>query len=284
MRGKRIMMWTLCAVLFGSFLSFVGCGKDTKTMNTEETEEVLKNFDTWCMYTEEYLKELRDTYKLEEMTKDCVTDYEKVVVITKWVSGLWKHDGGNIPEKEDPLYVLDQVVNHGKRYRCVEYGNVISGCLQALGLESRCLCMKLKEVETTVTGAGHVASEVFLNDIQKWVFIDGQWGAIPLLDDTPLNAYEFGRAIQDDDTKLKIDWINNVYDCKDKYYCNWIKPYLYYLDTTYMDKKGKQKAIMYVPEGGKEITVFQRKHTIKMNYYLKDISCFYRGQKEQVIQ
>ncbi len=235
----------------------------------------LVDFQTWCSYPNDYLMDLKATYNLEDLTKDCKSDYEKVLTITKWVSGLWQHDGENVPKKSDPLFILDQVVNHGQQYRCVEYGTVVSGCLQAQGLDSRNLNLKMKTVETEEYGAGHVGCEVYLDDIQKWVFIDAQWGAIPMIGDTPLNAYEFGEAIRKIDSKLYINWVNNVYNATDKDYIQWIEPYLYYLDSSYKNVDGNFINVMYVPEDGKEVTIFQRKYSINMDYYLRDIKLFY---------
>lgn len=249
---------------------------------TEQAEEKIEDFATWKIYSAKYLTKLKDTYQLEELTKECNTDFEKVETITKWVSGLWNHNGENQPKRNDPLYILDQVVNNGQQYRCVEYGIVIAGCLQALGMDCRQLCLKMEDVETIESGAGHVGSEVFLNDLKKWVFIDGQWGAIPMLGDTPLNAYEFGQAIRNQNPDLNIYWVNNIYNATDSSYYDWVKPYLFYLDTTYLSTKGKQKYIMYVPETGKEVTVFQKKYSIYMDQYIRNIKEFYLGQEEMI--
>lgn len=44
----------------------------------------------------------------------------------------------------------------------------------ALGFESRELRLKTQDVKTGELGAGHVGSEVYLDDIGKWIFIDRQ--------------------------------------------------------------------------------------------------------------
>lgn len=262
MKKWRILAAIICMTLL------IGC-------NTKETKEGLAGFEKWSLFEEDYLTELRETYKLDELTADCQTEYEKTLKIIEWVSGLWEHDGNNIPEQWDPLYILDQVVNHGKRYRCVEYGTVIYGCLQSIGIESRMLGLKMETVETEEYGAGHVACEVYLKDIKKWAFIDGQWGAIPMLGEIPLNAYEFGKAIRNNDSDLYINWVNNVYNASDQDYFGWIEPYLFYLDTTYKNVDGGETSIMFVPEGGKEVTIFQRDYEIDVDIYLTDIDMFY---------
>lgn len=272
-----VMMLFLIASLFGC-----GKSKDSYEKQSFQNEEALmKNeFVSWCPYSEEYLKELCDTYQLEEMTKECQSDYEKVQKISTWVSGLWEHDGRNEPLQNDPMYILDQVINHGEQYRCVEYGIVINGCLNALGLECRQLNLKTKDVETREIGAGHVGCEAFLEDYNKWVFIDGQWGAIPMAKDVPLNAYEFGEAIRKDDPDLTIHWINNVYGATDSDYFKWIEPYLYYMDSGFKNVDGGYTTVMFVPDGGKNVTKFQRKYEIHMDHYLRDEQMFYYRKED----
>ena len=55
----------------------------------------------------------------------------------------------------------------------------------------------------------------------------------------------------------------------------WIEPYLFYLDTTYKNVDGGETSIMFVPEGGKEVTIFQRDYEIDVDIYLTDIDMFY---------
>lgn len=277
MRKKGAIL--LCILLM---LSLYACRtNDSANINEVATDiileetEVMNSFVSWCPYPDDYLKELCDTYELEKLTENCQSDYEKVETITNWVSGLWSHDGMNQPEQDDPMYILDQVINHGQRYRCVEYGTVISGCLNALGFECRQLGLKTKDVETREVGAGHVGAEVYLEDLKKWVFIDGQWGAIPMLGDTPLSAYEFGVAIREKDSNLRINWANNVYQAPDSEYFEWIEPYLYYMDSQFKNVDGGYTDVMFVPDDGKNVTVFQRNYDIDIDYYLRDVSVFY---------
>ena len=135
--------------------------------------------------------------------------------------------------------------------------------------------LKTKDVETRKHSAGHIGSEVYLEDLKKWVFIDGQWGAIPMLEDTPLSAYEFGVAIREKDSNLKINWANNVYQVSDAEYFEWIEPYLYYMDSYFRNVDGGYTSVMFVPDGGKNVTVFQKNDDINIDYYLRDVSVFY---------
>lgn len=62
----------------------------------------------------------------------------------------------------------------------------------------------IKNVETTKYGAGHVLLEVYLNDLKKWALLDGQWDAVPMINNIPLNAVEFQKAIVENYEGLDI--------------------------------------------------------------------------------
>lgn len=283
---QKIISIILIAALCFSFLS---CSKEkeviaVKPEYTDEASDTLSEAN-WCCYSEDYLQKLREKYKLDELVKDCTTEFEKVQVVTEWVTGLWKHDGSNEPKQWDAMYILDQVTEHGERYRCVEYGEVIYGCLSALGITSRALGLKTSDVETRASGAGHVGTEAYLKDLDKWVFIDGQWGIIPLLGETPLNAVEFGKAITEDDKDLKLMRIGENYnDTTDKGYYQWIYEYIYYLDVNYYEVQSEDKMksiqIMLIPKGAKEPTIFQNKYPLDVDRYTTSVKEFYPKIKE----
>jgi hypothetical protein len=232
-----------------------------------------------------YLKELREKYKLDELVAGCTTDFEKVQAVTKWVNGLWEHDGDNKPEQTDTMYILDQVIEHGKQYRCVEYGEVIYGCLSSLGITARRIGLKTKDVETRKLGAGHVATEAYIKELDKWIFIDGQWGIIPMLDKEPMNAVEFARAIAEHEKNLNLLRIGSTYsDQSDKDYYRWIYEYLYYLDVNYYEWKEDGTVIstevMLVPTGAKKPTIFQKEFPLDVDIYMESEQGFYPKRKE----
>lgn len=86
----------------------------------------------------------------------------KVQAVTEWVTNLWAHNGDNIPEQNDPLSILHNVTEEGEQYRCVEYGVVISGCLNALGIPTRTLGLKTQDVETRSTAQGMLRQKLIL--------------------------------------------------------------------------------------------------------------------------
>jgi len=128
----------------------------------------------------DYLNLLRSKYFIDSLVIDTKTDTEKALKILHWVHNQWEHNGNNEPKKSDEISILEEVKD-GKKFRCVEYGIVATASLNAMGLKSRTLRLKTKNVETTQYGAGHVLLEVYLNDIKKWALLDGQFDAMPLL-------------------------------------------------------------------------------------------------------
>jgi len=227
----------------------------------------------------EYLNLLRLKYPIDSLIRNAKTDTEKVVNILNWVHRQWKHNGNNEPEKNDAISILEEVKD-GKNFRCVEYGIVVAACLNSVGLKSRVLALKTKDVETTKSGAGHVAAEVFINDLQKWVFIDPQFDAMPVLNGIPLNAVELQNAIAEN---LDLLEIKSSITKKSKY-TKWIYPYLYYFDVSFDNREGvKDKklidgkgSLMLVPLEAKNPTVFQIRFPMNYLKYTHSLEDFYK--------
>lgn len=258
--------------------------------NGIETNEITfdtieKNSDLKFIYesgmNNPYLERLKKEYPIDSIAAKGKTDLEKVRSISSWVHKLWKHDGYNAPEKNDALYILEEV-KKGQQFRCVEYGIVTTACLNAIGLPSRTLALKTKDVETTPSGAGHVVMEVFLNDFNKWVMVDPQWDAIFCLNDIPLNAVELQKAITE---KKDIQILSDDKELNPNQYIAWIYPYLYYFSHKFDNRENIPKEdkikingksdIMLVPIGAKNPTIFQRKFPIDYCIYTHSVLDFY---------
>ena len=228
----------------------------------------------------EYLNLLRSRYPIDSIANTTKTDTQKTLKILNWVHNQWQHNGNNEPKKNDAISILEEV-KEGKNFRCVEYGIVATACLNAIGLQARTLGLKTKDVETQQSGAGHVLLEVFLNDLKKWVLIDGQWDAMPVMNGVPLNAVEFQRAIV---TNYEILEIWSLSGISKRNYIEWIFPYLYYFDISLDNRAGlglvknkinDKRALMLVPIGKKEPTVFQINYKIDYCLYTNSLKDFY---------
>ena len=142
----------------------------------------------------QYLTELKNYvvkhgYNVDEK----LDDVEFAVATLKWVSAQWDHDGMNQPPaKATALDVLKSVYDKKEKYRCVEYGLVLSDVLQAYGFITRKIALRSKDVAYGGMGRGHVATEVWINSLGKWIFLDGQFGAYWTKPESkiPLSYYE----------------------------------------------------------------------------------------------
>ena len=225
----------------------------------------------------EYLNLLRSKYPIDSLIKDSKTDTERVKSILYWVNKQWRHNGRNEPRKKDAISILEEV-KEGKNFRCVEYAIVCSACLNAIGLKARTLGLMTKNVETKKSGAGHVVTEVFLNDLNKWVFIDPQRDAMPVLNGIPLNAVEFQQAIANNFEELEIQSSK----ISKKRYIDWIFPYLYYFNIKFDNRLSVERntldgkpILMLVPVGASNPTVFQNKDKINYAVYTNSLNDFY---------
>jgi transglutaminase-like putative cysteine protease len=221
-----------------------------------------------------YLEKLRTQFELEDVVAGDESDYDRVRSICEWVRGRWEHNGDNEPKKSDPISILEEAAT-GKRFRCVEYAIVVAGALEAVGIPARVLALKTEDVETRPRGAGHVVAEAWLAGKSKWIMIDGQFDVIPTLDGEPLNAVELQRALAAKKKGLDVDSLSGT---KADAWFRWVAPYLYHFDTALDRRHGVARspgALMLVPIGAKNPTVFQGKHPISNMTYTSSVPAFY---------
>ncbi|MCC5928899.1 MAG: transglutaminase domain-containing protein [Cyclobacteriaceae bacterium] len=231
------------------------------------------------------LSELRKSYNLDELVAGKESDLEKVLSLLAWTNAQWSHSGSNTPSDNSTFTILEEA-RSGKKFRCVEYGIVLRSVLAAYGYPARTLGLKTRDVETTRIGAGHVLTEVWMPQFEKWVILDAQFNTMPLLGGVPLNAVEFQAAIIEKQSFVLINSQGTVSSKTRKKYLNFIPHYLYYFDFR-MDqreipyaesKKYQDKGILQlVPLGANEPKVFQRSRDISKDlHYTHSLADFYQ--------
>ncbi len=236
----------------------------------------------------DYLKRLRMDYHLPAITSIDEDDFAKIKTILNWTNSQWSHSGSNSPSKYDPITILEEA-KEGNKFRCVEYGIVLAGALNSIGIPSRVLSLKTSDVEKVRYGAGHVVAESYSRKFEKWIFMDGQYNVLPVLDEIPLNGVEFQKAILENREALRI--VNSKGDVsieEKNQYIDWISKYLYYFDTKFDNRnlpytervkiEGKAK-LMLVPEKAENPTVFQKKGKIDYCLYTNNVNDFYQKPK-----
>ncbi|QCK16697.1 transglutaminase-like domain-containing protein [Mangrovivirga cuniculi] len=254
---------------------------DRKVHKLEFNEGLQNSFD--LRYEDisgrEDLVLLREKFRLEQIVDSIDDQFNQVLAIQSWVQSQWEHDGNNVPDKFDAVYILEEA-QKGERFRCVEYSLVARECLSALGFKIRTLGLMTKDISEVKSGGGHVANEVYLEDLNKWMFIDPQFDVIAVQGGVPLNAVELQRAIAHNE-RFEIINPNNTISKAD--YVQWIGPYLYYFYVTINGQRisvwdrivGNKKQLTLLSKDANEPEYFQKIFKINNSYYTNSLSDFY---------
>jgi hypothetical protein len=102
------------------------------------------------------------------------TAWDTAQTLLRWVNRAWEHANDHVVDP-DALEVLDRV-SAGQRFACVEYSIVLSQTLNAVSIPARRVALRQANHHVGV-GRGHVISEAWLDDLAKWVVLDGQNGS-----------------------------------------------------------------------------------------------------------
>ena len=92
-----------------------------------------------------------------------ILEIDKVKIISGYVHSLFNHSGDNVPSLMDPITIINEA-RKGKSFRCVEYSYLTQALLLSNGIVARIIGLKTKDVETRLSGAGHVVLEFWSKD------------------------------------------------------------------------------------------------------------------------
>ena len=131
---------------------------------------------------------LRNRYKLRKVIEGGETEFEKMKLLLDWVASRWEHKGDNMAKDRSPLAIL-KAAEKGERFCCANYADVLVGCMKALGYPARFVGLRRDDAAYDMSG-GHGCIEVWNNQYQKWILLDGQNNAWWEFKGLPLSAYE----------------------------------------------------------------------------------------------
>lgn len=158
------------------------------------------------------LMKYRIMYMLDTLQKENSNQLTHQVQVMNWVHGLWKHNPIQSASSQHCITILDEV-KQGKTFRCMEYASVLAQSLQALGYQARIVELCAEGMSYGLAKA-HAATEVWNDDLQKWIFLDPQNNAVWKDGEKYLNAGEIREIIQSkkDDSLLMVvfpsDWLS----------------------------------------------------------------------------
>jgi hypothetical protein len=228
-----------------------------------------------------YFESLRKAYPLDHLLKADMNDTEKVLAILNWTHHQWKHNGSVSPKGKTGIEILDEA-KAGGRFPCFAYSIVLKDQLTAYGFPARVLYLKTKDATTRTSSPGHVVTEVFIKDLGKWAYIDGQFNVMPTYRGRPLNAAEFQQALVKNYNKVRLRSMDQV----SKYqYVGFVHDYLYYFDTkadnrilpeSMLNKVAGKPSIMLVPLKGENLTkIAYWQSSVDYCYYTNTLKEFY---------
>jgi hypothetical protein len=227
----------LTFVLIGTY-TFGQENKIKKITIIEENNPVL-NFDYKKLGLPDSIQTVEYTelkkYVQSNISLKSTDEPELFFELMEWVSNQWKHNGWHVaPDSLNSLEILKSAKYDEQEYRCVEYGSVLHDVLVSFGYVARQVGIKHVDADYGGAGMGHVATEVWSNNYNKWIFLDPQFGIYAKHNDIPLNIYDIYKLKSNDQFK-EIRFMKNDKMVKEnKIMINNIKNmtgfFLYFLD------------------------------------------------------
>jgi len=141
------------------------------------------------------LKRLREDFKLDEVVAPGRTEFEKLLLLKRWVRSRWNHGWNNTNPPWDAYEILKHA-ERGETFTCGYYSFVLSECYRSLGYQARRLSIRVKDTEYPANphNHGHNVCEVYSNEYNKWVLMDADKNCHYEKDGVPLSALEIREA------------------------------------------------------------------------------------------
>ncbi len=249
----------IIAILFIGTLAFGQENKIEKITISEDNNPVLN--DNYSLLkipdsinTPEY-RDLRN-YVMAVFTPKSTDDPEIFFELMNWVSNQWKHNGWNAaPDSLTSLGILKSVKDEGQQYRCVEYGVVLNDVLLSYGYVARQVRLKHIDADYGGAGMGHVATEVWSNILEKWIFLDPQFGVYASYNNKALNIYDIYQ-LKSKGLFNEIKFIQVGKKKEDKDYGKFLTKYLGYIDVSQHRNDRKYRLALKL-EGERNFVTFQ---------------------------
>lgn len=199
-----------------------------------------------------------------------------------WVSKQWEHNGWHAaPDTLNSLGILKSAHNDGQEYRCVEYGIVLNDILNSFGYTARTVGLKHLDVDYGGAGMGHVATEVWSNNLNKWIFLDPQFGIYAHKENVPLNIYEIFQIKKSGDF-VKIEFLEvTTNKPNNEYGSGFLTNYLGYINIS-QNNKGLKYALALKMEGERDYLTFQAFPSSKTSF-TTNVEDIYYGLNQTMV-
>lgn len=136
--------------------------------------------------------------------------WETAKALLTWVHTRWEHANDHV-EQIDAVHVLERVAA-GERFACVEYSIVLTQALNAVGIPARRVFLYSGDHHVGL-GRSHVVSEAWIDDLGRWVILDGQNGAFwSTQQGDPLGLPSLGQALLSGGPVPRMNGLVESYD------------------------------------------------------------------------
>lgn len=135
--------------------------------------------------------------------------WETAKALLTWVHTRWEHANDHV-EQIDAVHVLERVAA-GERFACVEYSIVLTQALNAVGIPARRVFLYSRDHHVGL-GRSHVVSEAWIDDLGRWVILDGQNGAFwSTQEGDPLGLPSLRRALLEGGAQPRMNGLVESY-------------------------------------------------------------------------
>lgn len=190
-------------------------------------------------------------YVYESIDLSNLNELEIFIEVMKWVSEYWVHDGVNDAGNISSLEILKRASN-GERFRCVEYAKVAKDILLSMGYIARTLNIQSKDADYGGLSQGHVVTEVWSNNLNKWIFLDVQFNCYAIKDNLPLSYYEVFKSLDD----ISFIFLGDNPKIDEKSYIEFIKKYFGYIKVKRI-LNGIESQLFLHLDGERQLLTFQ---------------------------
>ena len=140
------------------------------------------------------LKELRLTYKLDDVVQGAESELELVERLARWSATRWQ--SGHLKEGYPPWDALEILSPHADGDPiggfCQQYNLVFLQACESFGIPGRAVSISAGDHGGKVPGSGHEVVELWSNQFGKWIYVDGNfaWYAVDAQSGVPLSLLE----------------------------------------------------------------------------------------------
>lgn len=142
------------------------------------------------------LKLLRKRYRLDRVISGAKSEFEQILALRNWVSSRWDHGYCNIERNSSTGWEFLQRAEKGECFTCAVYAFTLTEVYTSMGFVARNLT--IGKANSDFIGprdeVGHCVTEVWCNELRKWVLMDADAAAHFELKGVPLNAMEVREA------------------------------------------------------------------------------------------